>query len=79
MKRITEACICQTVTFKPKEDIERTEAIKLMMKEANDYKDFLGRIQTPYKVVQERVDEDGAVVLEIRKKYGRYNMGKYLE
>ncbi len=79
MKRITEACICQTVSFKPKENMERTEAIKLMMKEAQDYKEFLDRIKTPYKIIEEKIAEDGAVVIELRKKYGRYRMGKYLE
>ena len=79
MKMISDACICQTMIFKPKENIERTEAIKLMMKEANDYKEFLDRIQTPYKVIEERIDENGSVIIELRKKYGRYHMGKYLE
>ena len=79
MKTITDACICQTVVFRPKENTDRTQAIKQMMQEANDYKDFLGRIQTPYKVVEERIGEDGSFVLELRKQYGRYHMGKYLE
>ena len=79
MKQITDACICQTVVFKPEEKMERTQAIKQMLREASDYKEFLGRIQTPYKVIEERIGEDGSVILELKRKYGRYHMGKYLE
>ena len=79
MKRITEACICQTVVFSPKEKMDRSKTIKEMLKEANDYKEFFDRIKTPYKILRETIRDDGSVVVEIRKKYGRYYTGKYIE
>ena len=38
MKRVKAACICQTLHFLPKEDVEHNYAVKLVREEVAHYK-----------------------------------------
>ncbi len=46
MKRIKEACICQTLHFTLKEDVGHDYAVKLVKEEIVKYKAWLEKCQT---------------------------------
>ena len=75
MKRIKAACICQTLHFQLKEDLEHSIAVRLVREEVERYKQALERNRTRHKIV----DEDGSVVIRIIKQYNRSPVGDYLD
>ena len=77
MKRIKAACICQTLHFQLKEDLEHSIAVRLVREEVEHYKQALERNRTRYKIVDEA--EDGSVVIRIIKQYNRSLVGDYLD
>ena len=46
MKRIKAACICQTLHFQLKEDLEHSIAVRLVREEVEHYKQALERNRT---------------------------------
>ena len=78
MKRIKAACICQTLHFQLKEDLEHSIAVRLVREEVEHYK-ALERNRTRYKIVDEAEQEDGSVVIRIIKQYNRSLVGDYLD
>ena len=79
MKRIKAACIRQTLCFTPKEDVERTYALKLLKEEVKKYKAQLERSGTKHKIISEEEQSDGSVLIEIIKKYNSSPVGDYLK
>lgn len=71
MKRVKAACILQTLVFSQKEDagFGREEALKMNRGEVERYKATLERTGTRYQILDETQQEDGAIVLHIRKQY----------
>ena len=67
MKRIKAACICQTLHFQLKEDLEHSIAVRLVREEVEHYKQALERNRTRHKIVDEAEQEDGSVVIRIIK------------
>ena len=51
MKRIKAACICQTLHFQLKEDLEHSIAVRLVREEVEHYKQALERNRTRHKIV----------------------------
>ena len=78
MKRVKAACICQTLHFMLKEDLEHQLAVKQVENEVVQYKKNLERNRTQYKIVEETVQEDGSVVVKIIKQYNTSPVGDYL-
>ena len=79
MKRIKAACICQTLHFQLKEDLEHSIAVRLVREEVEHYKQALERNRTRHKIVDEAEQEDGSVVIRIIKQYNRRRVGDYLD
>ena len=79
MKRIKAACICQTLHFQLKEDIEHSIAARMVREEVEHYKQTLERNRTRYKIVGEAEQEDGSVVIRIIKQYNQSPVGDYLD
>ena len=79
MKRIKAACICQTLHFQRKEDLEHSIAVRLVREEVEHYKQALERNRTRHKIVDEAEQEDGSVVIRIIKQYNRSPVGDYLD
>lgn len=78
MKRIKAACITQTLVF-TNHDGETTEyAKKMIQKEYEKYKEQLDRSKTKYVILQERVNDDGSIIIEIKKQYNKSPVGDYL-
>ena len=68
MKRIKEACICQTLHFMLKEDVGHDYAVKVVKEEI-----------TKYKILEETEQPDGSVIIKIKKQYNTAPVGSYLD
>lgn len=79
MKRIKSACICQTLYFMLKEDVEQSYAAQLVKKEVEKYKQSLERNRTQYKIEEETIQSDGSVIIKIIKQYNTSPVGSYLD
>ena len=79
MKRIKAACIVQTLHFMLKEDLGREYAKKMVQEEIKRYKAGLDKSRTQYKILSETEQEDGSIVMEIKKQYNTSPVGEYLK
>ena len=78
MKRIKAACITQTLCFS-NHDGETTEYAKKMIEhECEKYKNQLEKSGTKYRILSETKNEDGSIVIEIKKQYNTSPVGEYL-
>ncbi len=78
MKRIQSACICQTLHFLAKEDVEPTFAARKIHEEVSAYKQGLVRSHTQHKILEETTQSDGSVILKLIKQYNQSPVGDYL-
>ena len=78
MKRVKAACITQTLHFLLKEDVGHDYAIKLVNEEVKKYKDSLEKGKVQYKILSETTQEDGSIMIEIKKQYNTSPVGNYL-
>lgn len=79
MKRVKTACICQTLHFMLKEEIDHDLAVKLVDEEVAQYKAGLDRNHTKYRIVEEAKQPDGSVMMKIIKQYNQSDVGEYLD
>lgn len=79
MKRVKASCITQTLHFLLKEDLGRDYAKKLVQEEVKKYKDGLDKSGTKYKILSEEEQQDGSVIIEIKKQYNTSPVGSYLD
>ncbi len=71
MKRVKAACILQTLVFsqKPELGLSVEQAKQLNHNEIAHYKEMLDRSRTRYSIVDEAEQEDGSVVVRVKKQY----------
>ena len=79
MKRVKAACLTQTVHFLLKEDVNYNYAVKFVDEEVKKYKEALDRKRLKYKILSEERQEDGSVIIEIKKQYNTSPVGNYLD
>ena len=79
MKRVKAACICQTLHFMLKEDVERSLATEQVAREVAKYKRNLECNRVRYKILEESVQSDGSVILKVIKQYNTSPVGHYLD
>lgn len=79
MKRIKAACICQTLHFMLKEDTEQDIARRAVEEEVKIYKRKLDQNRVKYRILEETVEEDGSIMLKIKKQYNMSPVGDYLD
>lgn len=79
MKRVRAACICQTLHFMLKEDVEHDHAVKLVKDEVEQYKKTLERNRTQYKILEEAEQPDGSILVRVIKQYNSSPVGSYLD
>ena len=79
MKRVTAACICQTLRFSLKEEVDYASAIKLVREEVAHYKRNLDRTGTQYKILEETEQPDGSILVKVIKQYNSCPVGDYLK
>ena len=79
MKRVKAACICQTLHFMLKEDVEHSLATEQVAREVAQYKRNLECNRVRYKILEESVQSDGSVILKVIKQYNTSPVGHYLD
>lgn len=79
MKRVKAACITQTLHFMLKEDAGHEYAAKFVSEEVKKYKEQLDKNKIKYKILSEETQEDGSVIIEIKKQYNTSPVGSYLD
>lgn len=79
MKRIKAACITQTLCFSNHDGETTDYAKKIIQQEYEKYKMQLDRNHTKYKILSEKTNEDGSILVEIKKQYNTSPVGTYLD
>jgi hypothetical protein len=79
MKRIKEACICQTLHFMLKENFGHDYAVRTVKEKVEKYKASLDKSRTKYKIIEETEQADGSVIIKIKKQYNASPVGSYLD
>lgn len=82
MKRVKAACILQTLVFaqKPEMGYSRERALKINHEEIEHYKVMLERARTRYQIIDTAEQEDGSVIIHVRKQYNaKADVSEYFE
>ncbi len=71
MKRVKAACILQTLVFAQKSEMgySKERALQINHEEIEHYKKSLERAKTRYVIVNEAEQEDGSIVVHVKKQY----------
>ncbi len=71
MKRVKAACILQTLVFsqKPEMGYTKDRALQINHGEIENYKRTLERTKTRYVIVDEAEQEDGSIIVHVKKQY----------
>lgn len=77
MKRVQAACICQTLHFSLKDDIDHSLAAKQVEEEVKHYKETIEREAAKYKLLYEEKQPDDSYILKIIKQYNNSPIGDY--
>ncbi len=72
MKRITSACLEQTIRFDTYNDARPEEDLKKFL-------ELLDRRRTRYQVVDQHREADGAIIIRLKKKYNAYKTDGYID
>ncbi len=80
MRRIKAACIEQTIHFTAKDQEMQNKASieRDTRKEYEDYKVSLERKRVKFKLVEESPQDDGSLIIKLKRQYNQYNCGDYL-
>ncbi|MBQ6933794.1 MAG: hypothetical protein IJN37_05340 [Clostridia bacterium] len=79
MKRVKAACLMQTVHFMLKDGYPSYYAKREVREEYEKYLKQLERSKTKFKVVEEKENEDGSIIIKILKQYNNYEVGEYID
>lgn len=82
MKRVKAACILQTLIFAQKPDLgyTRERVLQINREEVERYKETLDRAKTRYQIVDTVEQEDGSIVVHVRKQYNdKADVSEYFE
>lgn len=82
MKRVKSACILQTLVFQQKDAnlFSRERVVSMNKDEIEKYKATLDKNKTRYKIDEEAEQEDGSIVVRVRKQYNyTADVGEYFE
>ena len=82
MKRVKAACILQTLVFaqKPEMGCSKDRALKINQEEIEHYKATLERAKTRYQIIDTVEQEDGSIVVHVRKQYNdKADVSEYFE
>ena len=79
MKRIISACLEKTIHFQLKDGIEKSIAVKNAKEDYETYKKQMERSNVKYKIVDEKEQPDGSIVIKIKKQYNNYKCNEYID
>lgn len=71
MKRVKAACIQQTLVFMQKDDsyLSKDSILEANRREVERYTQSMDRTHTRYQIVSQDEQEDGSIVVRVRKQY----------
>ena len=72
MKRITSACLEQTIRFDTYNDAKPEEDLKKFL-------ELMDRKKTKYPLVDQRQESDGTIFIKIKKQYNTYKTDGYID
>lgn len=78
MKRIQTACLSQTIHFQLKPDTPQSVAERNVKAKYESYKSGLERSKIKFKIVGEQTQEDGSIIVKVKKQINHYDVGDYL-
>jgi len=82
VKRVKAACILQTLVFaqKPEMGYSKDRALRINKEEIEHYKATLERAKTRYQIMDTVEQEDGSIVVHVRKQYNdKADVSEYFE
>lgn len=79
MKRIKAACLEQTIHFMLKDDLPHEEAVRYVQAEYEHYLAQMERNRTAYKILNKETQEDGSLIIKIKKQYNSYDCTPYMD
>ena len=82
MKRVKAACILQTLVFaqQPEMGYSKDRALRINKEEIEHYKATLERAKTRYQIMDTVEQEDGSIVVHVRKQYNdKADVSEYFE
>ena len=79
MKRVQAACICQMLHFFQNDELSKDRNEKLSREEFEKYKKSLEQSRTEYRVIEEKKQDDGSIVIKVIKQYNNSPVGDYLK
>ena len=79
MKRVKSACILQTLVFSQLADkrYSREYALKVNQQEIEHYKATLERAKTQYQIVSIENQDDGSIVVHVKKQHNNADPSEY--
>jgi hypothetical protein len=77
--RIQSACLKQTIHFQLKGNISHALDVRMVKDEYESYKQLLNRNRTKYKIACEKTQEDGSIIIKVKKQVKGYDTGDYLD
>lgn len=72
MKRITSACLEQTIRFDTYNDANPKDDLKRFL-------ELMDRKNTKYHIVDQMENSDGSVIIKIKKQYNAYKTDGYID
>ena len=80
MKRIQSACLQQTLRFYNRDEtLTGDDARKAVAIEVETYRRRMERNHVRHQIVSETQQEDGSVLLAVKKQYNGHDCGMYLD
>ena len=72
MKRITSACLEQTIRFDTYNDANPKDDLKRFL-------ELMDRKNTKYQIVDQTENSDGSIIIKIKKQYNAYKTDGYID
>lgn len=79
MKRIKAACLLQTVCFQTKDEIPTIYQKQQVQQEYEAYKKQLERRGTKFQILEEEMQENGSIIVKIKKQNNLQPVGDYFD
>lgn len=79
MKRIKSACLLQTICFQARDEYDSAFNRQQVQKEYEAYKALMNRRGTKFKILEEKVLDNGSIVIKLKKQNNQQPIGDYFD
>lgn len=79
MKRIQAACLLQTVRFQSKDEVPSALSRQQIRQEYETYQAAMTRNGTKFKILEETVQDDGTIIVKLKKQNNTQPIGDYFD